>query len=89
MALTHHIIVRIAARREGLYHFHDYTLLGDDIVIRSDAVAQSYKKILDILDMPISLTKTHVSSNTYEFAKRWVRDGKEITGFSVSGLYET
>jgi len=38
--------------------------------------------------MPISLQKTHISNDSYEFAKRWVYQGQEITGFSISGLYE-
>jgi hypothetical protein len=32
--------------------------------------------------------KTHVSKNTYEFAKRWFRDGREITGIQLRGLLE-
>lgn len=89
MALTHHIIVRISARRCGITSFKDYALLGDDIVIRNHEVAKTYKEILEILDMPISEQKTHISDEIYEFAKRWVYKGQEVTGFSVSGLFET
>jgi len=39
--------------------------------------------------MPISEQKTHVSLDTFEFAKRWVHRGKEITGYSIGGLLET
>jgi len=39
--------------------------------------------------MPISEAKTHISLDLYEFAKRWVYKGVEITGFSVGGLLET
>jgi hypothetical protein len=31
--------------------------------------------------------KTHVSENTYEFAKRWIHKQEEITGFSIAGLF--
>jgi len=89
MALTHHVIVRIAARRCGISKFTNYALLGDDIVIANSEVAESYKNLLEILDMPISLEKTHVSKDTYEFAKRWIYKGKEVTGFSTGGLLET
>lgn len=34
----------------------------------------------------ISLAKTHVSKDTYEFAKRWIRGGKEVTGLPVRGI---
>jgi len=86
MALTHHYLVRLAAVRAGIPHFRDYALLGDDLVIANAAVATEYRNLLSILDMPVSEAKTHVSVDTYEFAKRWVHKGEEITGFGVSGL---
>jgi len=89
MAITHHIIVKISSLRAGKRNFKNYALLGDDIVIADSSVAIEYQKILGLLDMPISEQKTHVSNDTYEFAKRWVYKGKEITPFSSSGLLET
>lgn len=86
MALTHHYLVRLAGLKAGIPHFRDYALLGDDLVIANAAVATEYRKLLSILDMPVSEAKTHVSEDTYEFAKRWVHKGEEITGFAVSGL---
>lgn len=88
MALTHHIIVQIAALRAGFRHFKDYALLGDDIVIANDVVATQYKLLLSILDMPFSPAKTHTSKDIYEFAKRWFYKGKEITGFSLGGYLQ-
>lgn len=70
MALTHHVIVQVASLRAGFDQFWDYALLGDDVVIANTAVAEEYKKILQDLDMPISLSKTHNSKDLYEFAKR-------------------
>nr|UPW42113.1 MAG: putative RNA dependent RNA polymerase [Zhejiang mito-like virus 6] len=89
MALTHHYIVQLAALRAGKRFFWDYCLLGDDIVIASEEVAVQYKILCSILDMPISEQKTHVSLDTYEFAKRWIYHGVEVTGFSIAGLMET
>jgi hypothetical protein len=86
MALTHHLIVHVAALRAGIPHFWDYALLGDDIVIANAAVADQYRTLLSTLDMPISEAKTHVSNDTYEFAKRWIHKGEEVTGFSIGGL---
>nr|UJQ92572.1 MAG: putative RNA-dependent RNA polymerase [Mitoviridae sp.] len=86
MALTHHVMVRVSAMRVGYPHFKDYTLLGDDLVIANDAVAGSYRELCAQLDMPISEAKTHVSSDTFEFAKRWFTSGVEFTGFPVGGL---
>jgi hypothetical protein len=38
------------------------------------------------LGVDISQSKTHVSKNTYEFAKRWIHHGKEITGLPLKGI---
>lgn len=55
MALTHHFIVRIAAIRAGkTARFSDYFLLGDDLVIANDLVAQAYKELISKLGMPYS-----------------------------------
>jgi hypothetical protein len=39
-------------------------------VINHDKVARRYIKIMNKLGIDISIPKTHVSKNTYEFAKR-------------------
>jgi len=87
MALTHHIIVKIACLRAGKPQ-SSYALLGDDIVLTDTDVNREYRKLLDVLDMPVSDPKTHIGE-LYEFAKRWVYKGKEITAFASSGLLET
>jgi hypothetical protein len=66
--------------------FNKYFLLGDDLVIMHDAVASEYKNLISQLGMPFSEAKTHTSLTTFEFAKRWFHNNKEITGFSCSGL---
>lgn len=70
MALTHHVIVQIAALRSKKFNFKDYVILGDDLVIANDEVAQQYKDLISKLDMPFSPEKTHTSKDVYEFAKR-------------------
>lgn len=90
MALTHHFLVRISALRAGLpASFSDYFLLGDDLVIANDSVAEQYKSLIAHLGMPYSKDKTHVSQHTFEFAKRWFHYGQEITGFPIGGLIST
>jgi hypothetical protein len=46
LALTHHYIIRIAARRVGLSDFTHYAVLGDDVVIANDLVAASYHTLV-------------------------------------------
>jgi hypothetical protein len=50
--------------------FDQYIILGDDIVIKDNRIAEIYKGQMMRMGVDISLPKTHVSKNTYEFAKR-------------------
>lgn len=80
MALTHHVIVQIAARRVGKTNFTDYALLGDDLVIADEAVANSYLAITSDLGLEINLSKSLVSHcGVSEFAKRIFRDGVDLS----------
>jgi hypothetical protein len=65
-----------------------YVLLGDDIVLTNDAVAKEYRTIMNELGVSISEQKTHVSQDTYEFAKRWIHRGLEVTGAPLGSLFE-
>jgi len=88
--LTHHLLVHYCAFLNGITNFDQYILLGDDIVIKNDLVAQTYINILSKLGVEVSLNKTHVSKDTYEFAKRWIiwnpKGKKEITGIPLKGI---
>lgn len=89
-AFTHHLLVRVAATRAGFKPtWCNYALLGDDIVLTDSKVRYHYLTLMATLGVDISMTKTHVSNNTYEFAKRWIRDGVEITGPRLNGFFES
>jgi hypothetical protein len=88
-ALSHHIIVQYAAYLIGEYPTKKYILLGDDIVIGGDLLAKTYKEVIGALGVGISEHKTHVSINTYEFAKRWFRNNIEVSGLQVNAFMET
>jgi len=86
--LTHHLLVHYCAHLEGIESFDQYILLGDDIVIKNDNVAQRYIKVITSMGVEVSLNKTHVSKDTYEFAKRWIKPftKTEITGIPLKGI---
>jgi hypothetical protein len=84
--ITHHLVVHWAAHLCGLENFNKYILLGDDIVINHDKVAQKYISIMTKLGVEISMNKTHISRNTYEFAKRWIQNKIEISGIPLRGI---
>jgi len=87
MAFTHHFIVQWAAFRVGHRKmFSSYVILGDDLVIADSNVAESYKGLLLELGMDYSAAKTHVSKDSFEFAKRWFIQRQEVTPFSIGGF---
>jgi hypothetical protein len=88
-SICHHAVVLLAATRAGLSHtFSGYALLGDDIVIANDRVAEEYRTIISELGVSLSEAKSHVSKDTYEFAKRWIHRGIEVTGAPFGSLFE-
>ena len=84
--LSHHCVVQKAAFDCSKYPFKDYILLGDDIVIYDDEVASRYIAIIAELGVDCSPTKSHVSKDTYEFAKRWFHCGIEVSGVPLKGF---
>lgn len=87
LALTHHVIVQIAARRVGILSFSNYALLGDDIVIANTAVAKSYHMIMtQILGVEINLSKSLISNDSFEFAKRLVTMSGEVSAVGAKNL---
>lgn len=80
MALTHHIIVNIAARRVGKKNFTEYALLGDDLVIADRAVADCYQVLMKDLGIEINLSKSLISyDGVAEFAKRIFWRGVDLS----------
>jgi len=80
LALSHHVIIQIAAQRVGFKSFKAYALLGDDIVIANDAVAASYYSLMvNTLGVDINLSKSLVSPTHFEYAKRLVSVEHELT----------
>lgn len=77
LAVTHHLIVQLAAVRAGYSSkqwFENYELLGDDINIFDAKVAEHYLDIMSMIGVPINASKSVVAKNsTFEFAK--------VTGF--------
>jgi len=62
--------------------------LGDDLVIGNKAVAERYMAIIAALGVKYSPLKTHISTRMYEFAKRIILDGEEISPFPISAIKE-
>lgn len=89
LALTHHLIVQLAARLSGkttlksgrFAWYSNYELLGDDIVIFDKIVAKTYLALMSDLGLSINLSKSVVCENglTFEFAKVTGHNGKDVS----------
>jgi hypothetical protein len=69
LALTHHVIVKIASVLADVPQFEDYCVLGDDIVIRNESVATKYLALCKDLGVEINISKSVISKDFAEFAK--------------------
>jgi hypothetical protein len=94
--ITHHLLVQWSYHRAyniapdlilGTDWFHDYAVLGDDIVIGNKRVADQYLGIMDLLGVPINMSKSLVSNNgSAEFAKRFILRYKDASPISFKEL---
>ena len=96
LAVTHHLIAQLAAHRARLSGASDphgfwnysgwytgYEVLGDDIVIFNQDVANQYLVIMESLGVPINLSKSVVATNaTFEFAKVTGHKGVHVGAIS-------
>jgi hypothetical protein len=86
LALTHHCILQFCARSLTNHSswFTGYEILGDDLVIFDRDVYNEYIRVMGLLDVETNPSKTLVSesSQTFEFAKRTVTKGVDVSGLS-------
>nr|WVH16997.1 RNA-dependent RNA polymerase [Rhizophagus clarus mitovirus 5] len=93
-ALSHHFLVQFAAYQAFgiLKWFELYALLGDDVVIGNDEVAEKYLLLLRAIGVEVGLAKSLISRRgVFEFAKRTFRvtdDGLllDISGVSLAAI---
>lgn len=87
--LVHHLLVQLAAKMASKnLPFNGYWMLGDDLVIRDTEVASHYLELLATIGVEVSMEKSLVSKDTFEFAKRLFHKGVEVSGLSLNALEE-
>jgi hypothetical protein len=85
LALLHHFLVQYSAssislNKDGHFTwFKDYLILGDDIVIANEAVANSYKDTCEKFGITIGLPKSYVSEFLFNFANQTYYKGINIS----------
>jgi hypothetical protein len=93
MALLHHVLVQYAAWRVGTKGFFPlYLVLGDDIVIATEKVAQSYLDVCNELGVKVGLPKSFISNEGFfNFASKTFKsdsDQPTVTNLSPISLRE-
>jgi hypothetical protein len=93
LALTHHFIVQLAAFRVRQLEewYEGYAVLGDDLVIMDQDVADEYLRLMDgVLGVKINLSKSLISERytTLEFAKKYFHKGVDCSPVSFKELNE-
>jgi len=88
LAVTHHFIVQYAARISGNTYpgkwYDNYELLGDDIILFDESVANTYLMVMKSLGLEINLSKSVCSSKNQvnEFAKVTTFKGVNVSAIS-------
>lgn len=90
LALTHHVLVQIAARRSGFKSwFSDYAILGDDVVIANSAVSNAYLFLMETLGVDINLSKSLISKEgSLEFAKKLIIQGIDMSPIGPKSILQ-
>jgi len=91
IAVTHHLLILLAAYRVNQQNFQDYAVLGDDVVIADEKVASRYKSLILSLGLEISSTKTispHGDMVPIEFASKLVLNGVDLSPLPIGLLQE-
>nr|QNM37825.1 putative RNA dependent RNA polymerase [Thrips tabaci associated mitovirus 1] len=88
LALTHHSLVKFCGLISGIPDFSDYCILGDDIVIFNDQVAEKYKQVIIDLGVEISIPKSVIPGECIglEFASRLYYENDEGKLLNISPL---
>lgn len=63
-----------------------YMLLGDDITIYGNSFANTYKEILQQLELKINFRKTIESYDSFEFVKRFFNNNTETSPLPLGQL---
>lgn len=90
LAVTHHYLLQYCSYLIGSLQSWEtnYEILGDDLVIFDHKLAQKYLEITKDLGVDINLSKSIVSpaKSSFEFAKRTIYEGTNVSSLSFKQL---
>jgi len=86
LGLTHHMILQYCSHILGNHSSWEdrYEIVGDDIIIFNKDLADQYLKVMNLIGVPINVSKSVVSVRkpVAEFVKRVCLNGKDVSPFS-------
>jgi len=90
LAITHHYLLQFCSfnKNKTFGWYENYEILGDDLVIFDSDVAEEYLGLMKKIGLEINLSKSISSPKkpVFEFAKRTVVFGSNVSGLSVKQL---
>lgn len=93
LALTHHVILQVAAARAGRHSFDAYVIVGDDMATQYGDVSIQYAAIMGALGVPInaikSITCNPGEQGVAELCKRVFVNGFEMTALPIKLIAKT
>jgi hypothetical protein len=88
-AITHKFILDACAERVGRRSHNKYVVIGDDVAIFDDEIADEYYKVMTALGVDINLEKSLSSNEVSEFCKKLILPSGELPGKRVRVNLET
>nr|DAZ90606.1 TPA_asm: RdRp [Nebalia bipes mitovirus 1] len=85
LALTNHVVIRLAGIKVGKSGFKEYLVLGDDVVIADKQVALIYQTMIRMMGVGISTHKSIVPSRKVglEFASKLINWNGDISPLPI------
>jgi hypothetical protein len=80
-ALAHNFLLEDLCLKNGIsFRYPPFAIIGDDVVIWNDRLAQAYREVLTSMQVPISHDKSIVSDTVAEFGGRVITKDKVYLG---------
>lgn len=91
LAITNHYLVKLAAFLVGKPNFSDYLVLGDDVVIAGNDVAEKYSSLLVMIGVGVRPIKSVQPSHLQaaEFASKFIVMGKNLSPLPVGLILQS
>jgi len=87
-ALSHHAVIQLLRKELVRQHREpgDYFILGDDVIMRGEALHACYRRVMEVLGCPVSVAKCLSSNKAGEFAGKIITQDSVISTWKWRGI---